>query len=283
MYCDVLAEKMLTTRELLRDFSNLVKYAGSPTFDKGCYAGNKILYHFQFDELCKTRRENKPSFYEVMMCEDERDLLWVQANKYAPEGRKNHPGVKMFEMFRRLHGCISFFRPTIAINVYTKYNATHVLDPCAGWGGRMLGAIAKGISYTGFDTNTNLRAGYSKMIELVGGSEGDATIHWRNSLEYDFSTIDYDFVLTSPPYVNLELYSGMRPFKTKEIFYKKFLIPLLDKCRASIRRGGKVCFNISPEMYSDLLSFGYSPCLESLSMLQRGVKNKDRGEKLYIW
>ena len=190
----------------------------------------------------------------------------------------------MYEMFRRLHGCISFFKPTIAINVYHKYNPTHILDPCAGWGGRLLGALAMGIAYTGIDTNINLKPGYDSLLRKFN-ADGHVNVNmiWENALHYDFASIDYDFVLTSPPYANLELYSGMSPFESEEAFYKGFLIPLITKCRTYIRRGGRVVFNISTKMYKALLKYGYDKCIDEIPMLHRSVANVDKGEKSYVW
>ena len=57
---------------------------------------------------------------------------------------------------------------------------------------------------TGIDTNINLKPAYDKMIENYGGN-----MIYDNCLNVDFSQIDYDFVLTSPPYINLEKYECM--------------------------------------------------------------------------
>ena len=42
-----------------------------------------------------------------------------------------------------------------------------MLDPTAGWGGRMLGAWALGIDYTGVDTNTNMKIAYDNMMDML--------------------------------------------------------------------------------------------------------------------
>ena len=90
-----------------------------------------------------------------------------------------------------------------------------MLDPTAGWGGRMLGAWALGIDYTGIDTNVNMKPAYDSMIEMLNSKtpaifeEPKLQMLWQSALDVDFSTLDYDFVLTSPPYVNLEIYEHM--------------------------------------------------------------------------
>ena len=106
---------------------------------------------------------------------------------------------------------------------------------------------------------------------------------WESCLETDFSLLDYDFVLTSPPYINLEVYENMTLFESNKVFYEKFLIPLIDKCLKHIKNKGRVCFNISPKMYDDLLKFGFRPCDEDYDLLQQKRLGKDKQDKIYCW
>lgn len=277
VYNDVLEGKRMTNAQIQVEYLKLKKY--KPKLESRCFAGNPILYHFQMDNLCRVETK-AGSFYNMMMDDKQREEWWVKINKYACGSRPDSPAIRFFEIYRRCTGAVVFFKPTIAINIYSQVNATAVLDPCAGWGGRMLGALAKNIAYTGIDTNMSLKPAYDEMMAMF---PGNATMIWQDSLKVDFSQIDYDCVLTSPPYVNLEVYPGMSPFPSDNVFYKEFLIPLIDKCRASIRRGGKVCFNISPKMYSDLLSHGYTKCLAEVPMLQQKIRGKDKEDMIYCW
>ena len=45
---------------------------------------------------------------------------------------------------------------------------------------------------------------------------------WKSCLDVDLSKLDFDFVLTSPPYIDIEEYENMELFKTKDNFYKNF-------------------------------------------------------------
>lgn len=278
-YPEVLASKTLPADQLQAEFVKLTKY--EPKHTSRCFAGNPILYHYQLDNLCKVK-VGKASFHDVMMNDDQRQLWWDRANHYANGSRPNQPALRLFEMWRRMNGAVVFFRPTIAMNLYAQFNATSVLDPTAGWGGRMLGAMAMGLAYTGVDTNTDLKPAYDEMIQTFPSKHTPQMI-WNDALQTDFSTLDYDFVLTSPPYVNLEVYPHMTPYETNAQFYKTFLMPLLDKCRKHIKRGGRVAFNISPKMYRDLLSFGYEPADQCIPMLQQKVQGKDKGDMVYVW
>jgi hypothetical protein len=278
-YAQVIDTKQQSHEELTKEFMKLKKY--TPTFEKRCFKGNSILYHYQLDNLCKVKAKRGRSFFDIMNNEEERRYWWDKCNQYAYGSRPNNAPLRFFEMWRRMNGAIVFFKPTTAIAVYRHCKATKVLDVCAGWGGRMLGAMAIDIDYTGIDTNTDLQEAYNGIMSLP--HKNKAEMIWKSALEVDFSTLDYDCVLTSPPYVNLELYPHMTAWESKDAFYKTFLIPLIDKCRKHIKEGGKVCFNISPSMYKDLLSYEYPECVEELDMLQQKVRGKDKQDKIYIW
>lgn len=285
-YASVIDAKKLSDKDLTKALKTLERFkADEPA---RCFAGNPVLYHFMLDALCQVRLKNG-SFKDLMDSEELRNDMWAKANKYANGSRENNLPLRLFEMWRRMNGAIVFFKPATAMYVYKKYGAKSVLDPCAGWGGRMLGAWALDINYVGFDTNPTLQRPYEQMMTLLHHRDNDLPndnlrMRWESSLDADFSGIYYDFVLTSPPYINLEVYPGMTPFESKAKFYKEFLIPLIDKCRKHIKPGGRVCFNISPPMYKDLTEvFKYEKASEAVPLLQQKVQGKDKGDLIYVW
>ena len=72
---------------------------------------------------------------------------------------------------------LSSMRPAAALHFYRKYNATRVLDFTAGWGSRMVAAMAGNINYIGIDSNKSLKPGYSKIKSaLQPHSTSDKTI-----------------------------------------------------------------------------------------------------------
>jgi len=294
-YPTLLNEKTLTTDELAKEFKKLKDYDASE--NKRSFVGNNLIYHYFLDEMCQTETEKGDSIKALMT---NKDTLpgWIE--QMVKMGRSGSEAVRLFECIRVCRCPVAFFKPSIAKHIYKTLGATSVLDPCAGWGGRLLGAIALDIPYTGFDTNRKLLLGYLKMLSEHKSSPEGKTKHifapgervenskwniiFQSSLEADFSKIDYDLVLTSPPYYNLEVYQGMPRFVSEDVFYKEFLIPLLDKCRKHIKRNGKVLFNISPKMYKKLTgTYKYPSCVASYHMLQQKRKGVDKGDLIYQW
>lgn len=274
-FADVVNDKQLDEVGRKKDLNNLVKYDASANVRS--FAGNKYLYHYQMENLCKTRVKNRPSLFEVMNDDDMYRKLYDKAEKLNRTGNLAN---RLFEA-ERFNGAVVFFKPTTAKYIYQKFGAKQVLDPTAGWGGRMLGAYALGIEYTGIDTNTKLKPAYDDM--MVDLQRDNLNMIWENCLEVDFSKIEYDFVLTSPPYINLEVYENMTPFESDKVFYTKFLIPLIEKCLFHIKNNGWVCFNISPKMYADLLKHGFRSANEEHDLLQQKRLGKDKQDKIYCW
>tara|TARA_R110000868_G_scaffold357823_1_gene619354 strand:- start:33 stop:872 length:840 start_codon:yes stop_codon:yes gene_type:complete len=270
----IVADKRLTSDAIAKDLAALKKFSADKNERKFC--GNPTLYHFQMANLCKTSVKDKPSLFQVMNDDALYAKLYQKAQKLKRTGTLAN---RLFEA-ERFNGAVVFFKPTTAKWLYKKFGATSVLDPTAGWGGRLLGADALGISYTGIDTNVSLKPAYTSMMEILGGNH---KMIWDDCLKVDFSTIDYDFVLTSPPYINLEVYENMSKFKDDSAFYKNFLIPLIEKCLAHIKNKGRVCFNISPKMYADLLKAGFRACNEEYDLLQQKRLGNDKQDKIYCW
>jgi hypothetical protein len=296
---DIEDHKRIDTVALIKDLSNLKKFDASTNANN--FAGNPFLYHHQFKNLLQCRRQDGKTIYDIAADPVQWDKL-IENTKVRNRGGRTAAG-NVFECFRINLGSVVMFKSTTAKYLYKKYKATSVLDPTAGWGGRMLGAWALGINYTGIDTNTEMIPAYTEMMSFLAEEAGEfgngmfveenaskLNMIWQSCLDVDFSKLDYDFVLTSPPYVNLELYEHMTPWEKDEDFYKNFFIPLHTKCVTHIKKGGNVAFNISPKMYADAVKHGLTPCHDEEDLLQQMgqkanalKKGKKKQDKIYIW
>jgi len=133
------------------------------------------------------------------------------------------------------------FMPMYAKAIYEYFGAKSVLDPCAGWGDRMTGALsASGLrKYVGFDPNTNLVPGY-KQIQADFGNKVvvDDPEHYHVKFDGGFHIYSipfelgakrlgderFDFAFTSPPFFDYEDYNPKNP--TYKNWYKEFYEPL---------------------------------------------------------
>jgi hypothetical protein len=186
------------------------------------------------------------------------------------------------DIYTLYSGIVAIFRPIIAASVYKKFNPTSILDPCAGWGGRMIAANALNMNYIGIDTNTNLIVPYTKMISHLNSSL--ITMYWNDCLSMDYSTLNYDMVFTSPPYYNSELYSNM-PRRTKEEWnewYKSFA----GKTYQHLKSKGHYAICMNGKMY-EIFKSVLGECNEKIKLVKwtrkHAKKESPNTEYIYVW
>ncbi|MBU0691539.1 ParB N-terminal domain-containing protein [bacterium] len=99
-----------------------------------------------------------------------------------------------------------------------------VLDPCHGWGGRLVGfLLSRAMAYTGFDpaeaTHTGTKKLFADFSRFTPGKQVD--FQCRCFEESELEPESFDFALTSPPYFNVEKYEGEDSSHRK---YKQFQV-----------------------------------------------------------
>ena len=169
-------------------------------------------------------------------------------------------------------GTINTMRPSSAIQMYKKYKATTVLDFTAGWGSRMIAAMALDIDYIGIDSNKSLKPGYEKIINLLKPyTKSKVTMVWKEAQTVDISKLPkYDFVFTSPPYEYLEVYEHMTNYENKDErirqpsssqniklddsskFYDDFIIPTMKAAYKHLPKNHNMCINMPDMMYEKI-------------------------------
>jgi hypothetical protein len=119
---------------------------------------------------------------------------------------------KLMKVISRYPDCasVSIFKPWIARSIYNKYlpDGGIVVDPCMGWGGRLLGTVDYDIKYIGFDFNFNSVNSNKKISKFVGSR----WLHEPDIRHGDSATIEFpkaDLIFTSPPYDDTEFYYGL--------------------------------------------------------------------------
>jgi very-short-patch-repair endonuclease len=129
----------------------------------------------------------------------------------------------------------SFFKPILATSIYCELlgdkKSPTVIDPCCGFGGRLLGFKSKypNGTYIGCEPNKET---YDELSKFVGDANF-SNVELRNCKWEDFKIPHkYDLTFTSIPYFNLEIYSNHIEYESfddwKNTFFNKFYEP--DNC-----------------------------------------------------
>lgn len=163
----------------------------------------------------------------------------------------NKMGHDYFTTLNYFNHTPSHFPIVTAGKIYKYFNATKIFDPYAGWGDRCLAAMALGIDYIGVDKNSNLVIPYKSLVKKYNRISS-IKIYNCPSEDIDIHNLNFNFVLTSPPFWKKGLM--LERYNDDEIKYNDFLllslIPVINKC---LCRDIWVCLYIPIDVYNDLV------------------------------
>ena len=232
--------------DLLKDWNALIKWnARVDSMASTQRVGMKLCEHF-FPNFFDIENKDGNSFKSLWKADKlEKVLRW---------NRKSHSTPYLSELRRGIYfnyklAKSTMYRPQMAKMVVTNLGAKRVLDPCAGWGGRMLGSVAAGAEYVAFEPNTETYEGLLKLIKLLG-IEDKVRIIKDSALEMDKYDIgEFDLILTSPPYFDLEVYShedtqSIKGCDTYSMWVNNFLKPLIELSISHMKQNGWSCWNV---------------------------------------
>lgn len=157
----------------------------------------------------------------------------------------------------------------------------NILDPCHGWGGRLVGALLAGVKkYTGVDPSPEAHAGVSRIKDAYLPYCHDTTEE-VNLIEECFENCtfneeSFDFALTSPPYFDVEQYHGEKQAHSRypqyELWREKFYKPLIYNTFRCLKRGGVFALQVGGQSYP-LIADGIRIAKEAGFKVERRTPN----------
>lgn len=238
--------------------------------------GQLVIWEHFNGAMAAARGKGQPSLAE--MWASDKHLLRFWKTLLALEMATNFSFQTIRRVFSLCFYMCSNFAPGAAADLIDHaWWPTHlgdhrtgvkVLDPCAGFGGRMLGFLASsnGHTYVGIDPNSALHPSYESLLadirrfdERPGGARHRTLRMIKGCAEsVDYAPLvaefaadkgGFDLVLTSPPYFDAEQYTGEGTqscvrFKSLQTWRDGFLFPMLRKSIGALRRGGVALINI---------------------------------------
>jgi 16S rRNA G966 N2-methylase RsmD len=153
-------------------------------------------------------------------------------------------------------GSVTKYRAATSKAIIQFFKGKRVLDPCVGWGGRMLGTLASSNEgyYIGCEPDINT---YNGLMNIKQDSCIPSTVRKRATIinkpaELAMDEIKsmekFDIVLTSPPYFNLELYTNgeqsTNNHTTWDDWTSKWLKPLILNCLSCLNENGVSCWSV---------------------------------------
>lgn len=249
--------------------------------------GNSVVDYFTFIQRLETKGKYNINYFEFLA-----NLSTFKKKKFIQTifeyYKNNRPGKNKYVIAKYVYNvgisAINIMKPINCMEIYTKYNATRVLNPCAGWGGSAVGAAALNIeAFYGIEINKDLEKPYERMVSyLKKKSDTKIKIWIKDSAKFDYSKLVYDVVFTSPPYYFIEKYANNKGYASKDEMDQLFYRPMFLNTFKHLKRGGRYIINVSKEVYTRVLLelFGHA---NEVFPLKKSTRQNEYQELVYVW
>ena len=288
--------KPISLERAKQDYEKLQGLTDTSNISSRCLIGNDVVDYFTFVERLNTKGKYNANFYDFLWnIEEFKKKKFIQNMLIYYETTKNKNNTKnQYVVYKEVYNiCISainIFRPVIAMEIYARFKPTAILDFTCGWGGRLVGACALNIPrYIGIDINKNLKHCYEKLENFLQehetpslASSTDIQLFIQDALTFDYQSIEYDMVFTSPPYFSLEKYSFNTVYASKEEMKNAFYIPLFQKTYQHLKHGGHYCLNVNQEIYSEICIPLFGKETYEIP-LKKSKRQNNYSESIYVW
>lgn len=170
----------------------------------------------------------------------------------------------------------SNFRPTVAKSLVALLRGQRVLDPCMGFGGRLLGTLAAGAAYVGIDPAAKTIDGNYRLV----GALQNAGVTTQSTTIVQGCAEDllgrqrfgrFDVALTSPPYFDIEKYdtaptqSSIR-YPDSGMWLNSFLRRLISGISSDLRVYGFMLMNVNRPLLTHVRDAGVSHGLREVAI-----------------
>lgn len=250
----------------LHDFSRLfiTEPKAIEDFYKLCNGkntGNTISLLFNPHRLTTDTDKDDLSIYESLQYDDKLSglaRLYLFTIEY---GHNNAFYVAIQRGYQNIQ-YVNEFPPYVARDIYLQYgkrnntDTLRILDPCAGWGGRMIGAASvPNTHYIACEPSTETYNGLEKLGKWLKTLQPSFDYCIYNIPYEEFEcTEKFDVALTSPPYYDTEHYSdeetnSFNRYTSFDSWVDGFYTPLIMKTVDFIKDNGVFILNVGDRKY----------------------------------
>ena len=283
--------KDISLEDLENDMNKLIKIGKeSNIISERSKIGNNVVDYFTFVERLETKGKYDVNYFEFLVNLDKfREKKFIQTMlKYYKDVKNKNNTKHEYKVYKEVYNiCISainIMKPLNCMEIYAHYNAKKVLNFCAGWGGSTVAASAMNLeAHYGIEINNNLKESYENMISyLRTKSNTNFGIWFCDATTFDYSTIEYDTVFSSPPYYFIEKYPNNIIYSSKKEMDEKFYTPIFTKSYLHLKSGGYFIINICKEVYDNVLKKLFGDANE-IFPLKKSKRQNNYTELVYVW
>jgi len=187
--------------------------------------------------------------------------------------------------------CNNFY-VTLALSIYRSFGAKKILDSSAGWGDRLIAALAYDECelYTGYDPSECLRPKYSNIIKTLKNHDVGKYEVFTQPFEEAIVEKKYDLAFSSPPFFDLEEYENhknqsIQKFETETEWIKGFLNVLVYKNLENLYIGGHLVLYIPnyPFFNKFIKKLILENFIESRGTIRFKNINETKNREIFVW
>lgn len=244
--------------------------------------------------MCRSR--NGQSYYDAMQSIIAGGNAGVAGFRtMTADGNLNH---SIGSYYRVAAAAAADFSPMVAREIFKNYyHGGRVLDPCHGWGGRLVGAMLADVQeYVGVDPSPVAHAGVVRIYDAFKEyQDTKVTLIAQPFEDCKWKDDEFDFAFTCPPYFDVEKYAGedtsTKRYPQFEQWCSSFYRPLIVNTMRALKYDGVFCIVVGSQLYplADRLKQicaenGYSVSKSDLQILSTNMHETedDKIDSLFI-
>ena len=283
--------KDISILDLDKDFLKLKEIGiNANSISERSKIGNNVVDYFTFVQRLETKGKYNVNYFEFLVNLDTfKEKKFIQNMiKYYKETKNKNNTKNEYKVYKEVYNiCISainIMRPLNCMELFTMFNSTKVLNFCAGWGGSMVACAALNLeSHFGIEINSDLKEPYDNMISyLKKKSNTKFGVHIGDAVLFDYMTIEYDTVFSSPPYYFIEKYANNIDYKSKAVMNEKFYKPVFSNSYNGLKNGGHFIINVCKEVYENVLKNLLGEA-HIIIPLKKSKRQNNYTEMIYVW
>jgi hypothetical protein len=283
--------KDITLEDVEEEMDKLIKIGQkADMISERSKIGNNVVDYFTFVQRLETKGKYDINYFEFLVNLDTfREKKFIQNMlKYYEDVKNKNKTKHEYKVYKEVYNiCISainIMRPLNCMEIYIRFNAKRVLNFCAGWGGSTVAAAALNLeAHYGVEINSDLKEPYDNMMSYLRTKcSTDLSVWFGDAANFDYSTIEYDTVFTSPPYYFIEKYANNIDYKSKKDMDEKFYKPVFSKSYLHLKKGGHFVINVCKEVYDNILQKLLGDA-HQVFPLKKSKRQNNHTEMVYVW
>ena len=283
--------KNISIKNVEEEMNQLIEIGHSAyTISPRSRIGNNVVDYFTFLQRLETKGKYDTNFFEFIENIEEfkkKKFIQTMLTYYKDVKNKNNTKneyIVLKEVYNICISAINIMRPLNCMEIYTKYNAKRVLNFCAGWGGSTVAAAALNLeAFYGIEINTDLFNPYIDMVSYLNTKCATVfDVKFSDAVTFNYETLVYDTVFSSPPYYFIEKYANSLKYNSKKDMDEQFYKPLFTKTYNGLQKGGHYIINVCTEVYDKVLKDLLGEAFE-IFPLKKSNRQNDYTEMVYVW